>query len=120
MPWNETAMCAAANGIRAIALYGQLHTDAAGEAYDENLADSGREAITWGTATGLGDFDLASQLDFTGGDPGGPIFSITFWSAATNGTCYGEFQLEGDLNFNGSGEYSVTAIDSFGFTNSGS
>lgn len=112
MPWNNTMMVIAANAVRAAALYGQLHTAAAGSSGTSNLASSGRMAVTWASATGPGSFGLASGIAFTGGAASGPIYSITYWSASSGGTFYGEFPFtSGDLAFNASGTYTVTAED---------
>lgn len=111
MPWNNPMMVIAANSVRAAALYGQLHTAAAGSSGTSNVATSARQAVTWTTPTGPGSFGLASGLVFTGGAASGPIYSITFWSASSGGTFYGEFPLAGDLAFNAAGTYTVTATD---------
>jgi hypothetical protein len=111
MPFNNTAMVVAANALRAAATHGQLHSAAAGVSGTSNVTTAARKAITWSSATGAGDFNLSTQLDFTGGAASGTVHSITLWSASSGGTYYGEFPLSGDLAFNAGGSYSVTAID---------
>lgn len=112
MPFNNAAMVVAANAIQDVALYGQLHSGAAGGSGTSNVTSAAREAITWATPTGLGDFALDAQLEFSGGAANGDVYSITLWSASTSGTYYGEFPLTtGDTAFNSAGEYYVTAID---------
>lgn len=111
MPLNNAVMVAAANTIRADALYGQLHSAAAGSSGTSNVTSAARQAITWTTPTGAGSFGLTSQLSFTGGAANGAVYSVTLWSASTSGTFYGEFVLTGDTAFNSSGNYNVTAID---------
>jgi len=104
----------AANTLRGAALYGQLHTSAAGAAGTSNLTTAARQAITWAATSGLGNFGLASPINFTGGAASGPVYSITLWSASTAGTFYGELPLTGDTAFNASGQYNVTALDMTG------
>lgn len=104
-------MVLAANTVRGAALYGQLHTAAAGTSGTSNVTTAARQAVTWSTPTGPGSFGLGSGMAFTGGAASGPIYSITYWSAPTGGTFYGEFPLAGDLAFNASGTYTVTATD---------
>lgn len=117
MPFNDAAMQAAADAIRAVAGYGQLHSGAAGTLYTDNVSTAGRQSITWAVASGLGDFGLAAQVDFDGGEAGGPVFSVTLWSAAADGTCYGEFPITaGDATFSATGRYSLTVIDITGET----
>lgn len=110
MAFNTAAMQAAANALRTACAYGQLHSGAAGDGTD-NVTTADREAITWTAADSDGSFGLSAALDFTGGAAAGPVYSVTLWSAATNGTFYGEFPLTGDTAFNAAGNYSVTAID---------
>lgn len=109
--FNDTAMTVGAAAIKAVVLYAQLHTAAAGGSGTSNVTSAARKAITWGTTTGAGDFGLAGQLEFTGGAAGGPVYSVTLWSASTAGTFYGEFVLTGDTAFNSAGEYTVTELN---------
>lgn len=108
---NNDAMAVAATALQGVLQYGQLHSAAAGGSGTSNVTSAGRQAVSWGSITGAGDFGLASQIDFTDGAAGGPVYSITLWSASTNGTFYGEFILSGDTTFNGSGLYTVTSIN---------
>lgn len=109
--FNNAAMTVAANALRTAMTHGQLHTAAAGAAGTSNVTTAARQAITWASVTGAGDFGLSSTLEFTGGAASGPVFSITLWSASTGGTFYGEFILAGDTTFNGAGQYSVTSLN---------
>lgn len=116
MPFSNAAMVDAANAIRTKYVYAQLHTAAAGAAGTSNVSSADRESFTWGAATGDGDFDISAQIDFTGGEASGAVYSVTIWDAATDGTFGGEFVLSGDTAFNAAGEYSVTSIAQDGST----
>lgn len=115
MPFNNAGMVVAANALRAAAAYGQLHSGDAG-AGTANTTTAARQAIAWTTPTGSGNFGLAEPVDFTNGEPDSAVYSMTVWSAATAGTCYGQFVLAADSTFDGSGGYSVTALDFTGTT----
>lgn len=111
MPLDNTAMVAAANTLRGLALYGQLHSAAAGGSGTSNVTTAARQAITWTAATGAGSFGLSTALNFTGGAASGAVYSITLWTASSGGTFHGEFVLTGDAAFNAAGAYNVTALD---------
>jgi len=83
---NDAAMTVAANALKGVLLYAQIHTGPAGATGQAHLSMAPREPITWGTVTGSGDFNIASDLNFTGGELGGPVYSITLWSADRGGT----------------------------------
>lgn len=98
-------------------LFAQLHSGLAGAAGTENIAVAGRQPVAWTTPNGTtGSFGLTSQIAFTAGTPSGPVYSVTLWDAETAGTFHGEYPLAGDVTFNLSGEYQVTAIDFTGTT----
>lgn len=107
---NAAAMGVAASALKGALLYAQLHSGPAGSG-TANVAATTRKAITWGAVTGAGNFGIASSVNFTGGTPGGPAYSVTLWSASTSGTCYGEFVLAGDATLDGSGNYVLSALD---------
>jgi hypothetical protein len=111
MPLNDTGMQLLADTLQANLLYGQLHDGLAGEDGTDNIVLPGREAAFWTTPVDLGDFGLISQMDFVGGTPGDPVYSVSLWDQPTDGTFYGEYVLTGDSTFNIDGEFSVTAID---------
>lgn len=115
MGFSDTAMQDAADAIRAKYTFVQIHTAAAGAAGTNNVSSAGREAFTWGAATNDGDFDIAADVDMTGGESAGPVYSFTIWDADTNGTFGGEFlRTIGDAAFNVAGEYTITAITNDG------
>lgn len=91
---NDAAMTVAAEALQDVLLYAQLHTGPAGTTGQEHLSTAARAPITWGTVTGAGDFNLASDLNFTGGELGGPVYSVSLWSADRGGTA-GESGLGG-------------------------
>lgn len=111
MPLNDDGFNLAASALQTGMLFAQLHSAAAGLTYTDNVCPTGRKALLWSTPQ-AGDFGLRSALKFTGGDPGGPVYSVTLWDDEVEGTCYGEFVLtSGDTAFNGEGAYQITAID---------
>ena len=83
---NDEAMTVAAEALKDILLYAQIHTGPAGSTGQEHLSTAARVPITWGTVTGAGDFNIASDLNFTGGELSGPVYSVTLWSADRGGT----------------------------------
>ena len=110
---NSAAMGVAATALKGAMLYAQLHSGPAGNG-TANIAATTRQSVTWGTVTGTGNFGISSSLNFTGGTPGGPVYSVTLWSASTSGTCYGEFIITGDATLDGSGNYVLSALDLVG------
>lgn len=111
MALNDAAMVLAANTLRSALAYAQLHSAAAGASGTANLTTATRQPVSWGAPTGSGSFMLASQINFTGGNPSSAVYSVTLWDTAVSGNFYGEFILSGDAIFDTSGNYSVTAID---------
>jgi len=107
-------MAVAAAALKDVLLYAQLHSAPAGTAGTANVSTAARQPITWGATTGAGDFALDEQLDFTGGEPDGDVYSLTLWSASTSGTFYGEFVIAGTPNtanqFNSGGDYTVSSL----------
>lgn len=101
--------------------YAQLHSAPAGASRTDNVAASARVSISWVSPHNYGDFELSDQLAFGGGTPGGDVYSLTIWDAATNGTAYGEFPVtDGDLTLNSNGDYYITVADWAGIFESGS
>lgn len=115
MPLNETGMLFLAGSLQTDALlFAQLHSGFAGDGTD-NIALAGREPVHWDTPSGTGDFGLISAITFSGGTPGGDVYSVTLWDEETDGACHGEFPItSGDITFNLTGEYQITAIDATG------
>jgi len=110
MGFNNATMVVGASAIQAVTTHAQLHSAAAGSAGTTNVTSAARQAVTWTTPTGNGDYGLASPLNFTGGAGNGGVYSVTLWDASTGGNFRGEFVLTGDAAFNAAGEYSVTAL----------
>lgn len=108
---NNAAMVVGANAIKAVISHAQLHTAAAGGSGTSNVSSAARQAITWSSTTSNGDWGLASTLNFTGGTAGGPIYSITAWSASSSGTFYGEWLMTGDATFDALGQYAVVTLN---------
>lgn len=107
---SNAAMVLGAAAIKAAATHAQLHSAAAGGSGTSNVTSAARQAVTWGSTTGAGDFSLASSVSFTGGAASGAVYSVTLWSASSGGTFLGEFLLTGDTAFNGAGNYLLTAL----------
>jgi hypothetical protein len=114
MPLNDTGMDLLASTLQGVLVFAQLHDGPAGITNMDNIAVAGRQPAFWDVPAAS--FGLVSQLDFTGGDLNGVVYSITLWDTETDGVCYGEFPLTGDLSFNSLGEIQITAIDFVGTT----
>lgn len=108
--FSNAAMADAAGAIIAKYVFAQLHTAAAGATGVANVSAADREAVSWGSVTSNGDFDIDTTIAFTGGATSGPVYSVTLWDADTDGVFGGEFVLTGDATFNAAGEYNVTSI----------
>lgn len=89
--------------------YAQAHTGDPGSAGTSNVSTAGRQAVTW-TVDADGDLSLTATVSFTGGAASGPCTWLSFWSAASNGTWRGNYQLTGDTAFNAAGEVDLTAL----------
>ena len=111
MPLNDTGLSLIATTLQSVLLFGQLHSGFAGSSSTDNIAVAGRQPIHWTAPDSSGNFGLISQMSFTAGPSGGPVFSVTLWDSETDGVPYAECFLGGDATFNIEGEYQVTAID---------
>lgn len=110
MPLNNAAMIVAANALRSAITHMQSHNGDPGVAGTSNLTTAARQAITWGSATNDGDFDLSSPITFSGITPNGAVTYVSLWGALNGGTWYGNFALAGDLTANSSGLFSVYSL----------
>jgi hypothetical protein len=114
MPLVEAALNAMATELISLATHVAVHEGDPGTT-GANPADSARQAADW-SAPANGDFDLDSELAFTGGGASSPATHIGLWSSAgtgtppTGGTFYGGAPLTGDQEFNAAGEYTVTNV----------
>lgn len=109
MPWNNAMMVISANAQRAAATHMQLHSGDPGAAGTANVTTAARQPVTWTTPTNDGDYTLGANVNFTGVASGGATTWISFWSASSGGTWYGNFALSGDAVANSAGEYTVNA-----------
>jgi hypothetical protein len=108
---NTAAMQLLATDLQGVLKYGQLHSAPAGSSYTANLTTAARQPITWISPDTTGSFSLTYLIIFGGGAANAPVYSVTLWTAASGGICYGELPLTGDTKFNASGVYQVTALD---------
>lgn len=83
---NAAAMTIAANAVKGVLLYAQLHSGPAGLNGANHVSTAPRKTITWSSVTGLGDFELAAPINFDGGEINGPVYSVSLWSADRSGT----------------------------------
>lgn len=83
---NSAAMTLGANAIKGALQYAQLHFGPAGLNGANHQSIAPRKTCTWSSVTGLGDFELASPINFTGGEINGPVHSVSLWSADREGT----------------------------------
>ena len=58
---NNEAMQSAAATLQTVLAYAQLHEDPAGENGTDNVVADGRQAISWTTPAGYGDFGLHAR-----------------------------------------------------------
>jgi hypothetical protein len=111
VPLDNAAMVVGATALIAQFNVMKLHSAPAGSLGTSNLTTAGSQTVSWTAPTGLGNFGLASPVNFTGGAPSGSVYSFSLWS--TGGTFWGEFPMSStaDPQFNGLGQYSVNAAD---------
>lgn len=110
---NDAALTIASNALREVLLFAQLHIEPAGIYGTAAVSTAPREAAVWSSITGPGNFHLASALNFTGGEPDRPIYSVSLWDSPDYGagTFYGEFPItEGERTFSSSGEFTVATL----------
>ena len=105
---NDPALILAATAVRNATTHVQLHSGAPGAAGTSNVTTAARQPAA-GTVDADGDISWG-PLNFTGVAANGAATYVTYWSALTGGTCYGQAQLTGDLTANAAGEYTVTSI----------
>lgn len=110
MPFSPNASVDSANAIRAKYIYAQLNTGAAGFTGSANPSSANRVEVTWTQPNTSGNFGLAESVLFTGGEPDGPIYSVTMWDASVDGTYGGEFKLPDGVTFDSSGQYIVDTL----------
>jgi hypothetical protein len=103
-------MVVAANALRTAVTHLQLHSGDPGAAGTSNVTTAARQAVTWSSVTGDGDFGLSGNIAFTGVAANGGATWVSGWSASSSGTFYGRWQLTGDATANAAGEYTVTAL----------
>lgn len=110
---NDAALIVASTALKSALMYAQLHHDDAGIYGSANKSSAPRRPVVWGTVTGPGDFALHSPINFTGGEPDTPVYSLTLWSdAPTGGTYYGQFPIKkGARTFSSSGEFTVSVLE---------
>jgi len=109
MPLNDSALIVAANALRADITHIQGHTAAPNAAGTTNLVSGARQPVTWGAATGDGDFSNSAAINFTGVAASGAFTHISYFTALTAGTCRGSDALTGDQTANAAGEYQIAA-----------
>lgn len=89
--------------------YAQFHNGDPGGAGTDNVIAGGRAAIVMVAASG--NMALDESVTKTGLDPLETVTHISFWSAASGGTCYGAApRTAGDAATNAAGEYTLEAI----------
>ena len=108
MALNAAGLTLTASTLQANLLFAQLHTDTAGDG-TANLSSVGRQPVAWTTAGTT--FGLASPVKYVSGVADEVVYSVTLWDDETDGSCFGEFVLDGDGAFNSEGEFLITAID---------
>lgn len=113
---NDALLTVGAAAMAAAATYMQIHSGDPGASGTANVAaGTSRVAIAW-DADSDGDISLQGAELFTGGTPGANATWVSFWSASSGGTWYGNRPTSGDTTFNASGEYEVTEVTGTGTT----
>lgn len=108
MGFNAAALEVGATAMRAVITHVQVHTSASHSNGTTNISAAGRQPITWDD-TNDGDMDCTTTISFTGGAANGAAAALTFWSASSGGTYYGDVSL-GSATFNAEGELNITSI----------
>jgi hypothetical protein len=113
---NDAALTAMAAELASITTHVQVHSGDPGAAGTSNIAaGTSRVAVVW-DADADGDLSLQGVELVTGGTPASNATWLSFWSASSGGTHYGNRPTTGDTTFNASGEYEVTEITVTGTT----
>ena len=106
MALNNSALDVAGNALAADITHLSLHSADPG-AGGANETTAARQPAGWTVTNG----DLvATNRNFTGGTPNGPVTHVGYWTAASGGTFRGSQPLSGDTTFNAEGEYTVTNV----------
>lgn len=108
MALNSPALVVGATAIKNAILYMQLHSAAPGAA--GTTAAVGSRVAATGTVNGSTGAITWSNVAFTGLAANQAVSYVSYWSAATAGTYYGNDLLTGDATANSAGEYTVTSI----------
>lgn len=108
MGFNTAALEVGATAIRAAITHVQIHTGAPGGSGTTNVSSAARQPVTW-VDNNNGDVESTATIAFTGGAANGAAAYLTFWSASSSGTYYGDVSL-GAATFNAEGELNITSI----------
>jgi hypothetical protein len=107
MALNDAALVVAANAVDGVISHFQLHSAAPGAAGTTSPVGS-RVAVN-GTVDGDGDITWTNTA-FTGLTANQSVTHVSYWSASSGGTYYGNSALTGDATANSAGEYTVTSV----------
>lgn len=112
MPLNDTAKNLMLDALAAVAVYASCHTaDPGTNGANEVTGGSpayARKSITWNAAaTGALDDSNAPVFDIPAGTT---VAFVGLWSALTNGTFYGSFDVTNEA-FAAQGTYTLTDAD---------
>lgn len=108
MALNDTAKNLMLTELATAAVYMSLHTAYPATSGNEITGGSpayARKAITWGTAASG---EIAMTNDPVFDVPATTVAAVGFWSAATAGTQYGDYDVTDEV-FAAQGTYTVTA-----------
>jgi hypothetical protein len=109
MAFNDAALIVGATAMRNVVTHFQLHSGAPGAAGTTNVTTAARQPTGTGTIDADGDITWG-PVNFTGVAANGAVTHVTYWSAITGGTIYGQAALTGDATANAAGEYTVTSV----------
>lgn len=111
MAVNDAGLVIAATALSNAITHAQAHSGAPGAAGTTNVVGS-RVAVTGKSVDADGDITFTAA--FTGLPANGPVPFITYWSASTAGTLYGQLANgSGDANANAAGALTFTAVENF-------
>lgn len=112
MALNDAALVVAANAVDGVISHMQAHSGAPGAAGTTNAIGT-RVAVN-GTVDADGDITWTG-VAFTGLPASTPFWGVTYWSAATGGTFYGQMQTTGgagnDTTANAAGAITVNVTE---------
>ncbi len=111
---SNAAMVIAADALSPVIAKARLHNDDPGDG-TANLTTADSQSVTFGSATGFGDFSLTTPAVFTGLAAYAAATWVSLWDTAEDTWC-GNAQLGGDQAANAAGQYTLADLTFTGTT----